>query len=217
MMYAIVPVKQLDQAKSRLAKIVTPAARQKLVLTMLCDVLRILIHSPRIDGVGVISSDPTVLALAASEGAEPLLDQTVDLNSALEQASRQVAARGATGVLVLPADVPLVKDSDIATLLDAADDGPGIVIAPSSDGGTNALLVRPPSAVPFQFGLDSLQRHCEVAQQHKLPIRVIHTAGLSIDIDNCDDLMQLAEADGTTATQQLVRHLLATARTPCIR
>lgn len=216
MMYAIVPVKQLDQAKSRLAKIVTPEARQKLVLTMLYDVLITLIRHPMIDGVCVISSDPTVLALAASEGAEPLLDQTADLNSALEQASCQVAARGATGVLVLPADVPLVRESDIAALLDAANNRPCIVIAPSSDDGTNALVVCPPSAVPFQFGLESLQRHCEVAQQHNLTIRVIHTAGLSIDIDNCDDLMKLVESDGTTATQQLVRHLLTTARTPCI-
>ncbi|NOK62559.1 MAG: 2-phospho-L-lactate guanylyltransferase, coenzyme F420 biosynthesis enzyme, CobY/MobA/RfbA family [Chloroflexi bacterium AL-W] len=216
MIYAIVPVKQLDQAKSRLSKILTPAARQKLVLTMLCDVLRTLLHNPMIDGVGVISGDATVLALAASEGAEPLLDQTADLNSALVQASRHVAARGATGVLVLPADVPLVTDRDIAALLDASGVGPGIVIAPSPDGGTNALLIRPPSAVPFQFGLESLQRHCEAAQQRDLAIQVINAAGLSMDIDNCDDLVQLTEANGQTATQQLVRHLLMTTRMPCI-
>src|SRR5437762_2912326 len=102
MICAIVPVKALSLAKSRLSALLTTSERRALVLSMLRDVLAALQAARGIDRMGVISADPTVLALAAERGADALLDRASDLNAALTQASLHYAAAGATATLVLP-------------------------------------------------------------------------------------------------------------------
>ncbi|GAB4216511.1 MAG: 2-phospho-L-lactate guanylyltransferase [Roseiflexaceae bacterium] len=203
---AVVPVKSLGRAKGRLAPALEPAQRRELVLAMLSDVLGAL-RSARaggaLGGYAVISRDTEVLGHAAAQGATPLLDRADDLNDALAQAAGHYALRGAAGLLVLPADVPLVAPADIARLTKAA--GPGVTLAPSRDGGTNALLVRPPLALPFLFGPSSLARHLDAARAHGLPATMFRAAGLVLDVDSPDDLALLAGAPGETAAQRLVR------------
>src|SRR2546428_9591838 len=44
-----------------------------------------------------------------------------------------------------------------------------VVLAPSRDRtGTNAILVRPPLALPYLFGPNSLQQYLQAARQWKL-------------------------------------------------
>ncbi|HNP74545.1 MAG TPA: 2-phospho-L-lactate guanylyltransferase, partial [Kouleothrix sp.] len=92
MLAAIIPVKRLGQAKSRLANILSPAERRLLVQAMLDDVLAAMLATRGVDRVGVISADPAVLAQAAARGAEVILDQQADLNAALTQAAGHYAA-----------------------------------------------------------------------------------------------------------------------------
>lgn len=215
MLAAIVPVKTLPQAKGRLARVLHPAERRALVQTMLGDVLRALLATSGIARVGVISADADVLAQARALGAEPLRDQAADLNAALAQAARYYAAEGAQGVLVLPADVPLATPAALEQLIVAAPEQ-GAAIVPSRDGGTNALLVRPPLALPFRFGLGSLAQHERAAQEHGLPFVVADIAGVNLDVDHADDLLLLAEREGATATQRLLRELSVTERVMCV-
>ncbi|HEU4323678.1 MAG TPA: 2-phospho-L-lactate guanylyltransferase [Roseiflexaceae bacterium] len=204
---AVVPVKNLGRAKGRLAPALAPAQRRELVLAMLADVLGALRAARAVGTLGgyaVISRDAEVLAYAAAQGATPLHDRAEDLNDALAQAASHYARRGAAGLLVLPADVPLVAPAEIARLAKAAP-APGIAVAPSRDGGTNALLVRPPMALPFLFGVGSLARHLDAARARGLPATVFHAAGLSLDVDSPDDLALLADSPGDTAAQRAVR------------
>lgn len=216
MLAAIVPVKRLAAAKSRLASILHTTERQQLVLAMLGDVLGALIATPGVDHIGVISADPLVLELARARGVEPLLDQASDLNAALGQASRYYAERGVEATLVLPADLPLITPAAIEQLAGAAHGPRGAAIVPSRDGGTNALLLRPPLALPFHFGAGSLARHRQAAYEHGLTLRVASIPGLHLDIDQPDDLLLLAEAEGATATQELLRELSASERVMCV-
>ncbi|HEU5102838.1 MAG TPA: 2-phospho-L-lactate guanylyltransferase [Roseiflexaceae bacterium] len=215
MIAAIIPVKTLAQAKSRLGTLLSARERRALVLAMLGDVLASLCMAHRVDRVGVISADPVVLAHASARGAEVLTDHTPDLNTALAQAAAYYAARGATAALVLPADVPLIQSYEIDELI-AAHTSPGLMIAPSSDGGTNALLVGPPLALPFLFGAGSLARHLEAARARELRTDVFQSPGLEIDVDRPDDLLLLAESDGETETQRLARDLCVAERVMCV-
>lgn len=211
MIYAVIPVKKLDGAKGRLAEVLAPAERRALVLAMLEDVLAALRGARELAGVGVISRDPRVLGRAAELGADALLDGASGLNGALVDAARFYAAAGATAVLALSADLPLLTPGDVAAMI-ALDDGrPGVVLAPSADGGTNALLARPPLAMPFLFGPGSLELHRSAARERDLPARLVKSPGLTFDVDRPDDLLRLAGHWATTAGP-LVHELQITER-----
>jgi 2-phospho-L-lactate/phosphoenolpyruvate guanylyltransferase len=216
MISAIIPVKALPLAKSRLRALLSGPERQALVLAMLGDVLAATVAAHSIDYVGVISADPTVLALAAERGAEALPDHARDLNTALTQAAAHYAARGAAAVLALPADIPLVQPHEIDDLLATRTAARGMAIAPSRDGGTNALLAWPPLALPFLFGVGSQARHLAAAREHGRAVREFRAPGMELDVDRPDDLLLLAETDGETATQRLVRELCVAERVMCV-
>lgn len=207
MLHAIVPVKNLEHAKVRLSSVLSPSERRMLVLAMLDDVLHALRAAPAVAHVSVISRDSTVLHAAAQHGAEAIVDRMPGLNEALTQAATHVAARGAAALLVLPADLPLVTPSDIDALSGALEHEPGAVLAASRDGGTNALLVRPPLVLPFLYGVGSLMKHMEAARQRGLGVEVVRSPGLALDVDQPDDLTLLAKSPGNTAAQQFVRGL----------
>lgn len=204
---AVVPLKNLAGAKSRLAELLTPDERRALVLAMLRDVLKALLQTPALAGVHVVSSDAEVLDLARAYGAAALPDRTDNLNDALTQAAGRCAATGADAVLILPADVPLVTPGELEQFVAALDGTPGVVLAPSPDGGTNALLVRPPLALPFRFGPNSLAYHHQEARRRGLRVQQVRTPGLERDIDHPDDLLAILNTPGTTATRRLIRSL----------
>jgi 2-phospho-L-lactate guanylyltransferase len=207
MIAAIVPVKSLTTAKGRLAGFLSPPERRALVQAMLHDVLAALLATRAIDRVGVISPDPGVLAQAGALGAEPLADHTPDLNAALAQAARHYLAAGASAALLLHADVPLITPAEIEQLIAARHEPRGALLAPSRDGGTNALLAWPPLALPLHFGANSLALHRAAAREHGVSLRLFHRPGLELDIDRPDDLWLLAETAGSSAAQQLAREL----------
>ncbi len=215
MLHAIVPVKSLSQAKSRLAEVLSPEQRRTLVLAMLRDVLTTLQATPSVHTITVISGDPVVRSAAARIGVSVLLDHAGSLNGALTQAATHAAALGAGAVLVMPADVPLVKVHEVETLADAARVQGSVALVPSSDGGTNALLVRPPLGVPFLFGAESMVRHQVVAQERGLMVSIVRLAGLGLDVDRPEDLAWLAEQQGSSAAQRLARSFGLVARPVC--
>jgi len=216
MIATIIPVKALPLAKSRLSTLLSGPERRALVLAMLSDVLATAGAARSIAHFGVISADPTVLALASARGAEALPDHAHDLNAALTQAAAYYVARGAAAVLTLPADIPLVQPRALDDLIATRTTTRGMAIAPSRDGGTNALLTWPPLALPYMFGVGSQARHLAAAHERGLTVREFRDPGMELDVDRPDDLLLLAETDGETETQQLVRELCVAERVMCV-
>ncbi len=108
--------------------------------------------------------------------------------------------RGASTMLLLPADIPLVTKADIQALL-AQHTCPGVSLAAAgSDGGTNALLVSPPDIIAPAFGENSCQRHSTHAREQGLEPAVLNTSGLNLDIDTLEDIHALLAADRECAT-----------------
>jgi 2-phospho-L-lactate guanylyltransferase len=208
MTWAVVPIKSLTQAKGRLAPRLNAEQRRVLVLAMLEDVLTALRQAPPIHSILLVSADPDALALGLRLGARPLLDEAGSLNGALEQAARHAADAGAESLLVIPGDLPLLSGADITGLL-AGGTARHATIAPSHDGGTSALFLRPPRALPFLFGPDSFRRHLAAAQGQGLSPRVYHAPGPSLDdIDTPADLARLASHNPGGATARLLRSAL---------
>lgn len=194
--FAVVPVKDLRETKSRLSPALGPGARAGLTLYMMGRVLTSL-RGAGIGNVLVVSPDRLVLEEAGKRGAEPLLQKEPGLNPALEQGRRWAVSRGASALLVLPADLPLVEAPDVRAVLDRAGGDRLAVISPDGgDEGTNALLLKPPDAIPFLFGPGSFEAHRDAARGRGVETRICTRRHLSFDLDTRRDLDRLAAPEG---------------------
>jgi 2-phospho-L-lactate guanylyltransferase len=190
---AIVPVKALGRAKRRLSSVLPDAARQRLVLTMLEDVLAALAGVENIDFVVVVTPDARVAALARSRGATAVPEPGAgELNAAIGSGIAYACSRGVGHALVLPADVPLTTSAELRSLIQSRGGQPGVTLAPSHDSnGTNGLLLAPPNAIAPCYGPGSYLRHLSQAMARRVDVNVVHLEGLARDIDEPSDLSRL--------------------------
>lgn len=202
-LHAIVPVRGLGDGKERLGQALDAEERETLILGMLLQTLGVLRGLPSIARVHLVSRDDALLSLAAREGAAVLAeDRPGDLNAALRSARQAALDEGATALLYISADLPLLSGSALSVLLDAADAalaaGRGraaVVIAPSEvGGGTNALLVCPPTAIDPSFGPASLEAHVRAAAAAEASLQLVPEPALGFDLDTPEDLERLDAA-----------------------
>ncbi len=188
-LWAILPVKPLKNAKSRLSPVLSPDQRFELAQAMLRHVLTVTTAIQQITGVLVISRDTKALAIAREMGAKTLQEGAMsNLNPALMRATLVVESWRADAVLVLPADLPFINAEDIHGLIRLALDR-SIVIAPDkARDGTNALLVKPPGAIEFEYGGGSFERHIRLAEAAGLQAFTYESERLALDIDLPEDL-----------------------------
>ena len=190
---ALIPVKALDEAKSRLAGHMTLHQRKNLVLDMLHHVLHVLQQSNLLEQITVVSPDIQVLDFAQARGVHTLVEELPGQNAALHAAALQEQEAGTTALLTISGDLPLLQPSDIRALIERSLRYP-VVLAPSRDGtGTNALLVQPPLALPYLFGVNSLYKYVRAAKERQLGSTIYNSIGLALDIDTIDDLDDLYE------------------------
>ena len=190
---AIVPVKPLATAKSRLAPMLPLLERQALVLFCLYRVLQALQEAAAVNEWVVIGRDEAVQRLAREMGAGWIEDPGWDLNESIRQGFAWAFAHGAQACLFLPADLPLLAAEAVDGLVERSDGLSHLVLSPAHDGGTNAILA--PQGVPFQprMGEGSFTRHLAEAQQRGAAVEVYASPGLALDIDTPHDLRQLQE------------------------
>lgn len=185
---AIIPLKALSAAKRRLSGALDPAARQELVAWMATHVIHVCATCPGVDDVLVVAGDDAAAEVAREGGAATLVVAQPGLRRALDAAD---AASGTwSTTLVVAADLPDVAVDDLAAILDAAEqaDGPAVVVAPTHDGGTGALLRRPPGVITTAYGPGSAARHVASAQEAGVTAVTIHREGLARDIDTPEQL-----------------------------
>lgn len=189
-LWAIIPVKALRQAKSRLAGVLSPEERATLGERLLARTLAVLAQVPTIGHILVISADRRAMALARHHGARAVREAgTPDLNRALRRATMLASRAGASAVLVLPADLPRLTPEEVAGLVEQGNRPPVVVIAPDRQGqGTNALLLSPVGLIEYAFGPNSFKLHIERAQLAGARVVVCSSPGLGLDLDGPGDL-----------------------------
>lgn len=194
-LWAIVPVKPLRRGKSRLSEVLTQEERADLNRRLLAHTLDTLTSIPEIEHVLVVSRDQSALAMARDYGARTVQENGApQLNKALARATIVAKTYATRGVLILPADLPLITAEDVRTMLDRANDPPVVVVAPDRHGvGTNALLVCPAGLIDYEFGPGSFQRHCEMARQVGARLEICELPSLALDMDLPEDLEMVSE------------------------
>ena len=186
---------------------------------MLSDVLAAVTSARGLERTLVVSPDSAALRLAARLGAEPMVERgRPGYRSAARQAAGEAAAAGAAGLLVIPADLPWLTAVDVEALLSQSGEA-SVTLAPANDGGgTNALLSRPPGAIPFLYGHDSFRAHLRVAEERCLGIAIVERVGLGLDVDEAEDLRRLLERErpgDLTATRQCISEIDLRTRLAC--
>lgn len=195
-LFAVVPVKNLRHTKSRLMSVLNPAGRAGLTLYMMGRVIFAL-KEAQVEAVCVVSPDRLVLQKAQEKGASILLQRGEGLNPALEEGRQWAVERGASELLVLPADLPLLIAEDVRSVIDCEKGEPAVAISPdASHTGTNALLLRPPDAIPFAFGPGSFETHQRSARERNVEISVVEQTHLSFDLDTREDFAHFRALEG---------------------
>ena len=184
---AIVPLKALDNAKGRLSEALNPAQRRSFVAWMATRVIGACQACDGIDEVLVVAGDQAAADVASAAGAQVLLVTEAGLRIALDGADVATADRATTIVVV--ADLPEVSADDLTTVLAAAGSSDrAVVIAPTHDGGTGALLRRPPTVLTTAYGPGSAAAHADLARAAGVDARVVDVAGLARDVDTPEQL-----------------------------
>lgn len=198
--WAIIPVKPLSRAKSRLESVLSPEERQQLAETMFRRVLAAVKDTPQVAGTLVISRDPRALALARDMGAHTVQESGApELNNALMRATQVVAGWRGGAVLILPADLPLITPEDLSGMIEIGQDLQSVVIATDqNEDGTNAMLVRPPGLIAYAYGPGSFQRHMELAREAGAKVKRYHSERLALDIDVPADLEAYYRLSGSS-------------------
>jgi 2-phospho-L-lactate guanylyltransferase len=201
----LVPVKNLSNAKQRLASLLDQPMRTELAQAMLLDVLSVLSNWANCPEVGIVTTDSHAMNLAATFGFQVIPDNNISETAAIELATRVCESRGIESTLVIPGDIPLINPAELDQIMKAAP-VQGSVLVPAADGrGTNAAFRRPAGLFPLRFGNDSFKPHRAAGEATGLRCAILSLQGIALDIDNPSDLRELAAAPGQTHSQQLVR------------
>jgi 2-phospho-L-lactate guanylyltransferase len=192
---AIVPLKDLVAAKSRLSGLLSPSERRGLAQAMAEDVIACLSASPQVERVVLVSDDPGAHLLAESYGVQLLREQTLactGLNAVLSAACAQLATSEQPQRLVLHADLPLLSPADISVVLDAQRDAGNWVVGTDRHGrGTNMLAFSAGHTPAFAFGVDSCAKHRARGHDAGIAVQILQRSAIALDVDEPADLALL--------------------------
>ena len=208
MKFVIVPVKDLSKAKERLSAVLPQSERTTLAYAMLEDVLTALKNSKLPDRKFIVTLDTKAIEIAKGLDIEVIEETEQNGESAsVDYASLVCMDMGATSVLVIPGDAPLITSEDIDFILEREKEDPSIIFVPARDKlGTNAFLRKPPNAIPSMFGHDSFNKHKAEADRCGIPHESFENPRIALDIDNPDDLKEfMSEKSNTKAYSELIR------------
>jgi len=204
---AVVAIKDLRHAKTRLSSRYSEDQRRDLTLAMAFDVLAALSNVRSLSGLLVVTPAPELMSLAATFDAEVLADPHEEgYTSAVQLAVRELERRRAPSMLAIPADVPRLTPKEIERVLGALGPPPSAVLAPAHDDrGTNAALLCPPAALPLRFGEPSFLPHLQQARMLGIHTEVLRLPGLALDLDTPEDVDRFLQQPSNTRTYELLR------------
>jgi 2-phospho-L-lactate guanylyltransferase len=192
---AVLPVKRFAAAKQRLAPGMGSTHRAELAEGMLGDVLEAIGETRSIERTIVVTSEPRAADISIARGAYVMPDPDEGGHSGATLAGIEWAMElGASRVVLLPIDCPLLAPRELERLLTGMPER-YVAIVPDRHGtGTNALALSPPDAIEPSFGEGSCARHVAAARAAGIPYNVEELPSLALDLDTPADIVALTMA-----------------------
>jgi 2-phospho-L-lactate/phosphoenolpyruvate guanylyltransferase len=198
--FAIVPAKQFEKGKSRLASLLDICDRVKLAELLLDSTLHTLENATALYSTVVISTDVRAKRIAKMHGAI-FVDEgkQIGVNNAVNLANEYCTRAGAVATVVVPQDLPLALSEDIDMICNAAKDYDRcLIICPSARyDGSNVLLRRPPKLIDSHYDNNSFKMHTNAAKKIGANIKIILSRRMMLDLDTLEDAQNLAKEPRT--------------------
>ncbi len=190
--FAVITIKRFDAAKQRLAGSIDESLRRRLAEAMFGDVLEAIAGARLLDGVVVVTGEGRAAAMAREAGADVVTDPEDGGHSAASSLGIARAVElGATRVVLLPGDCPLLDPRELDRLLTGMP-SPWVAVVPDRHGaGTNAVIISPPDAISPSFGEGSCERHLGLARKAGIPSSREPLPTLGLDLDTPADIIAL--------------------------
>ena len=185
----LIPVKTLKNAKSRLAEYISQTQRETLTLLMLRHVIKIVNSADKELEIFVVSFDKKVIATADSLGVKSISEKISGHNQALTFAARQINQN--KPVVTLSADLPLLSTTDIKHILLLSQKNDIVIASSKEKTGTNAIIMKRPLLIPYQFGKNSLTKFISSAKEHSLNVTIYFHQSFAFDVDTIKDFEEL--------------------------
>ncbi len=196
-LWAIVPVKPLRRGKTRLAEILSEDERYQLNHHLFLHTINVLKQIDGISDILVVSRDSDVLTESRDLNVRTVTENgTPELNNALRRASLFSMALSTEGVLIVPADLPLLTVDDVEGFLNVRTPPPTAVISPDRRReGTNMLLIDPADLITFSFGEASFSKHCALVEEKEVQLTIYENERIALDLDIPEDYEVLKTYD----------------------
>ncbi len=199
---AVMPVKRLSAAKSRLRGAVPPARHGDLALAMVLDTASAVLAGSSVAELLVVTDDPAAGAAVAGLGARVVPDRpAAGLNEAMRYGADEVAGLGRRRA-VLAGDLPALRPEQLDAALAAARPGRGFV-ADAAGTGTVLLAVPPGERLDPRFGIGSAAAHAASGARALAG----DWPGLRQDVDTPADLITVLALGAGPHTCALLRDL----------
>jgi len=210
--WAIVPVKSLAAAKRRLSPLLDGSERQVLARAMFEDVLNACMAAGSLAGTVVVTADDEVRRIGDRAGARIVTEpHERGTNAAIETGIRAVTGC-ATGVIVVPADIPHVTAGSLDAVARLCSSKAFVLVPASRDGGTNLLACTPPDLIGTSFGPGSFQRHLQEGARAGMQPLLPSLGRLDLDLDRPEDIQAFLELPSNTRTRRVLLDLSIPAR-----
>lgn len=200
---AIIPVSSFNESKTRLSPFLNEKERIQLLKYMLKDIITTIENE--VDEIVLVSKDENIKNFGKELNVNFVKEKKYEndyLNNAISDAVDEVKINFPNkDILVLPSDIPLLKQEHISTLKNMKND---FVICPSKGGGTNLLCFNEKYDFKTQFGPMSYFKHLNYANQLGMSINIIESFYVSLDINTPEDLGELLlHGNGTNSYEYL--------------
>jgi 2-phospho-L-lactate/phosphoenolpyruvate guanylyltransferase len=198
---AVIPVKRLNAAKSRLRGAVPLPRHPDLALAMVRDTATAVLAASGVGELVVVTDDPVVREVLSSLGARVVPDRPgADLNGAMRYGADEVAGLSRHRA-VLAGDLPALRPSELSAALSQA--GSRSFVADAAGTGTVLLAVPPGRELDPRFGIGSAVAH---ERSGARPLSG-DWPGLRQDVDTPDDLATVMALGAGRHTCELLRDL----------
>jgi 2-phospho-L-lactate guanylyltransferase len=214
MAQALLPLKDLVQAKTRLGGLLRPSERRALAQAMAEDVLAVLAGHADVSRITLVSDDPCADLLARKYGADCWSERALacsGLNNLMHCASERLLANGTEPLLVLHCDLPLLAHEDITAVLSSLQECDGLIIGCDRQvTGTNLLAFADGAMPRFSFGPGSCAAHMADAESEGIRVRILQRLGIMVDVDEPSDLAYLMDCGMMSPNSHTAALLCAT-------
>jgi 2-phospho-L-lactate guanylyltransferase len=190
---AVIPMKSLHSAKSRLSNILTAQQRKNLAMYLLDATIKEIKKSCIISEIIIVSNDKAVKNYSCLNNLIFIKDSEEGVNKAVILADNYCIDNGINANIVIPHDLPFISAKEIDKICTMSNKyHKCIIICPSKRfDGTNILFRKPPDVIKTHYDDNSYMNHLKEAYKFKIPIESLDIVKLRFDLDTKEDLLEL--------------------------